>query len=179
MAKAKPESVSYASHGPGSLSNLLGEWLKTEWAARLLEVPYKGVNSEIPDLQSGQVMSAFIVPQVVLGPLKAGKLRALAVTARERLAILPDVPTTAEAGLPGLEAIVWNGIFVPAGTPASVVERLHRELVRAYNAPEVREQLRAGGSYAAADTPEEFAAFVRSEKEKWGRLSREAGIKAQ
>src|SRR5919197_256562 len=139
LARAKPDTVSFASHGPGSLPSLLGAWLKAEWGVHLLEVPYKGVNSEIPDLQSGQVMSAFIVPQVVLGPLDAGKLRALAVTARERLAILPDVPTTAEAGLPGLEAIVWNGIFVPAGTPASVVERLHRELVRAYNAPEVRE----------------------------------------
>ena len=80
-------------------------------------------------LEESALMSAFIVPQVVLGPLKAGKLRALAVTARERLAILPDVPTTAQAGFPGLEAIVWNGIFVPAGTPASVVERLHGELV--------------------------------------------------
>ena len=178
QARAKPESVSYASHGPGSLSNLLGEWLKTEWGARLLEVPYKGVNSEIPDLQSGQVMSAFIVPQVVVAAIKAGKLRVLAVTARERLAILPDVPTTVEAGVPGLEAVVWNGIFVPAGTPQAVVQALHRELVRAYNAPEIREQLRAGGSYAAADTPEEFAAFVRAEKEKWGRVIREAGIKA-
>jgi tripartite-type tricarboxylate transporter receptor subunit TctC len=178
LAKAKPESVSYASHGPGSLANLFGEWLKSEWGARLLEVPYKGVNSEIPDLQSGQVMSAFIVPQVVLGPIKAGKLRVLAVTARERLAILPDAPTTAEAGVPGLEAMVWNGIFVPAGTPAGVVQALHRELVRAYNAPEIREQLRAGGSYAAADTPEEFAAFVRAEKEKWGKVIREAGLKA-
>src|SRR5436190_10292835 len=178
QAKAKPESVSYASHGPGSLSNLLGEWLKTEWGARLLEVPYKGVNSEIPDLQSGQVMSAFIVPQVVVAAVKAGKLRVLAVTARERLAILPDVPTTAEAGVPGLEAVVWNGIFVPAGTPQGVVHALHRELVRAYNAPEIREQLRAGGSYAAADTPEEFAAFVRAQQEKWSRVIREAGIKA-
>lgn len=178
QAKARPESVSYASHGPGSLSNLLGEWLKIEWGARLLEVPYKGVNSEIPDLQGGQVMSAFIVPQVVAAAIKAGKLRVLAVTARERLAILPEVPTTAEAGVPGLEAVVWNGIFVPAGTPPGVVQVLHRELVRAYNAPEIREQLRAGGSYAAADTPEEFAAFVRAEKEKWGRVIREAGVKA-
>jgi tripartite-type tricarboxylate transporter receptor subunit TctC len=98
--------------------------------------------------------------------------------AKERLAILPDVPSVAEAGLGQLEAIAWNGIFVPAGTPAPVVQALHRELVRAYNAPEIREQLRAGGSYAAADTPEEFAAFVRAEKEKWGRVIREAGIKA-
>jgi len=179
LAKAKPDSVSYASHGPGSLANLLGEWLKAETGARLLEVPYKGVNSEIPDLQSGQVMMAFIVPQVVLGAVRGGKLRVLAVTARERLAILPDAPTTAQAGVPGLEAVVWNGIFVPAGTPQSVVQTLHRELVRAYNAPEIREQLRSGGSYAAADAPEEFAAFVRAEKEKWSRVIREAGIKAQ
>jgi tripartite-type tricarboxylate transporter receptor subunit TctC len=178
LAKAKPESISYASHGPGSLSNLLGEWLKSEWGARLLEVPYKGVNSEIPDLQSGQVMMSFTVPQVVIAAIRAGKLRALAVTARERLAIVPDVPTTAEAGVPGLEAVVWNGIFVPAGTPQSVVQTLHRELVRAYNAPEIREQLKGGGSYAAADTPEEFGAFVQSEKEKWGRVIRESGIKA-
>ena len=178
QAKARPDSTSYASHGPGSLSHLLGEWLKTEWGARLLEVPYKGVNSEIPDLQSGQVMSAFIVPQVVLAAVRAGKLRVLAVTARERLAILPEVPTATEAGVPGLEAVVWNGIFVPAATPGGIVQALHRELVRAYNAPEIREQLRAGGSYAAADTPEEFAAFVRAEKQKWGRVIREAGIKA-
>jgi tripartite-type tricarboxylate transporter receptor subunit TctC len=177
LARAKPDTVTYASHGPGSLPNLLGAWLNAEWGLHLVEVPYKAVNAEIPDLQSGQVMTAFIVPQVVLAPLKAGKLRALAVTARERLSILPDVPTTAEAGLPGLEAIVWNGIFVPAGTPANVIQALHRELVRAYNAPEIRAQLRAGGSYAAADTPEEFLAFVRAEAQKWGRLGRAAGIK--
>ena len=178
LARAKPDTVTLASHGPGSLPNLLGAWLKAEWGAHLLEVPYKGVNSEIPDLQSGQVMSAFIVPQVVLAAVRAGKLRVLAVTARERLAILPEVPTATEAGVPGLEAVVWNGIFVPAATPGAIVQALHRELVRAYNAPEIREQLRAGGSYAAADTPEEFAAFVRAEKEKWGRVIREAGIKA-
>ena len=178
LARAKPDSISLASHGPGSLPSLIAAWLRTEWGMRLLEVPYKGVNSEIPDLQSGQVMSAFTVPQVVLAALKAGKLRALAVTAKERLAILPDVPTAAEAGMPGLEAIVWNGIFVPAGTPQAVIQALHRELVKAYNAPEIREQLRAGGSYAAADTPEEFLAFVQSEKQKWSKVIREAGIKA-
>ena len=91
----------------------------------------------------------------------------------------PAVPIDLEAGLPELQATVWNGIFVPAGTPRPVIEALHRELVRAYTAPDVRDQLRAGGSYAAADTPEEFAAFVRSEKERWGKLGRESGIKPQ
>jgi tripartite-type tricarboxylate transporter receptor subunit TctC len=177
-AKAKPDALTYASHGPGSVSQLVAEMLKMERGARLLEVPYKGVNSELADLQGGQVSTAFPVPQVVVAAVRSGKLRALAVMAKERLAILPDVPSVAEAGLGQLEAIAWNGIFVPAGTPAPVVQALHRELVRAYNAPEIREQLRAGGSYAAADTPEEFAAFVRAEKEKWGRVIREAGIKA-
>jgi len=177
-AKANPDKLTYASHGPGSVSQLVGEMLKLERGVRLLEVPYKGVNSELPDLQGGQLNTAFPVPQVVLGAIRGGKLRALAVMGPQRLDILPDVPSVAELGLPQVEAIAWNGIFVPAGTPAAVVQALHRELVRAYTAPEVREQLRAGGSYAAADTPDEFAAFVRAEQEKWSRVIREAGIKA-
>jgi tripartite-type tricarboxylate transporter receptor subunit TctC len=179
LARSKPESVSLASHGPGSLPALLVEWFKAELNVRFLEVPYKAVNAELPDLAGGQVMSAFAVPQVVLAGVRSGKMRALAVTAPERLEILPDVPTTTEAGLPALQATVWNGIFVPAGTPQAVIQVLHRELVRAYTAPDVREQLRGGGSYAAADTPEEFAAFVRAEKEKWSKLGRQAGIKPQ
>ena len=97
----------------------------------------------------------------------------------ERLSILPDVPSVAELGMPQLEATAWNGIVVAAGTPPNVVQALHRELVKAYNAPDVKEQLRNGGAYAAADTPEQFGAFIRAEKEKWGRVIREAGIKAQ
>lgn len=177
-AKANPDKLTYASHGPGSVSQLVGEMLKLERGVRLLEVPYKGVNSELPDLQGGQLSTAFPVPQMVLGAIRGGKLRALAVMGRERLDILPNVPSVAELGMPQLEAIAWNGIFVPAGTPSNVVQTLHRELVRAYTAPEVRDQLRAGGSFAAADTPEEFAAFVRAEQEKWSRVIREAGIKA-
>ena len=178
-AKAKPDGFSYASHGPGSVSQLVGEMLKLERGVRLLEVPYKGVNSELPDLTGGQLNVAFPVPQVVLGAIRSGKLRALAVLGSQRLDILPDVPTVAELGLPQLEAVAWNGIFVPAGTPQPVIQALHRELVRAYTAPEVKQQLHGGGAYAAADTPEEFTAFVRAEKEKWGRVIREAGIKAQ
>lgn len=179
VAKAKPEGMTYAMHGPGSISQLAGQMIKLERGARMLEVPYKGVNSEIPDLTGGQLSAAFLVPQVVTAAIRSGKLRALVVMGPERLPILPDVPSVVELGMPQLQATAWNGIFVPAGTPQPVVQALHRELVKAYKAPDVTEQLRNGGAYAAADTPEEFAAFVRSEKEKWGRVIREAGIKAE
>jgi tripartite-type tricarboxylate transporter receptor subunit TctC len=177
QARARPEALTYASGGPGSISQLVGEWIKHESGIRVLEVPYKAVNAELPDLHGGQVMAAFVVPQVVVSSIKSGKLRALAVTSPARVNILPDVPTTAEAGLPGIEAIVWNGIFVPAGTPAPVIQVLHRELVRAFNAPDVKGQVLNTGSDVAGDTPQEFAAFVRSENAKWGKVIKDAGIK--
>jgi tripartite-type tricarboxylate transporter receptor subunit TctC len=178
-AKAKPDSITYASAGLGSIGQLVGEWIKSEAGIKVLEVPYKAVNAEIPDLLGGQVMAAYIVPQVVVAAIKSGKLRALAVMAPARLAMFPDVPTTAEAGLPGVEAIVWNGIFVPAGTPRPVIQILHRELVKAYNAPDVKSQVENTGSQVAADTPEEFAAFVRSESAKWAKVIRDAGIRPE
>ena len=175
--KAKPGAITYGSAGPGSSSQLVASWLESETGIKMLEVPYKGVNAEIPDLIAGQVMAAFVVPQVVVAPIKAGRLRALAVFGDKRLPGLPDVPTSAEAGLPGVEALVWNGIFAPAGTPRPVIDILHRELVKAYNAPEIKAQVEATGSYVAADTPEEFAAFIRAEVAKWGKVGRAAGIK--
>ena len=178
-AKAKPGAVTFASAGPGSIGQLVGFWVQSETGTRMLEVPYKGVNAEIPDLISGQVQVSFPVPQVVTAAVKAGKLRALAVLGEKRLAGLRDVPTSAEAGLPGVQALAWNGIFAPAGTPRPVIEVLHRELVKAYNAPETKAQVEATGSYVAADTPEEFAAFIRAEVAKYQKLGRAAGIKPQ
>jgi len=177
LAKQKRGAMTYASHGPGSIAQLVGEWIKTETGSDILEVPYKAVNAELTDLVGGQVMTAFPVPQVVVSAVKSGKLRALAVLGSERINVLPDVPTAKEAGLPGIEALAWNGIFVPAGTPRPVIDALHRELVRAYTAPEVKSQVLGTGSYVAADTPEEFAAFIRAENEKWGKVIREAKIK--
>ena len=179
LARTKPDAITYASGGPGSISQLVGEWVKSEARIKVLEVPYKAVNAEIPDLLAGVVMTAYVVPQVVVTAVKSGKLRALAVAGPSRLALLPDVPTTAEAGLPGVEAIVWNGIFAPAGTPRPVIQILHRELVKAYNAPDVKKQVIDTGSEVAADTPEEFAAFVRSESAKWTKVIREANIKPE
>jgi tripartite-type tricarboxylate transporter receptor subunit TctC len=178
LAKQKPGGLTYASAGPGSISQLVGEWLKSETGTEILQVPYKGVNAELPDLMGGEVVTAFVVPQVILAPVKAQKLRAVAVMGPARVNVLPDVPTTREAGLPGLEAIVWNGIFVPAGTPRNVIATLHRELVRAFNAPEVKDQVMKSGSTIAADSPEEFAAFIRAENVKWAKVIKEARITA-
>ena len=179
LAKSKPDALTYASGGPGSISQLVGEWVKSEAGIKVLEVPYKAVNAEIPDLLAGTVMTAYVVPQVIVTHVKSGKLRALAVAGPSRLALLPDVPTTAEAGLPGVEAIVWNGIFAPAGTPQPVLQILHREIVKAYNAPDVKKQVLDTGSEVVGDTPEQFAAFVRSESAKWSKVIRDANIKAQ
>ncbi len=179
LARSKPEALNYASGGPGSISQLVGEWIKFENRIKVLEVPYKGVNSEIPDLLSGVVTAAYVVPQVIAASVKAGKLRALAIAGPSRLALFPGVPTTAEAGMPGIEAIVWNGIFVPAGTPKPVIQILHREITKAYNAPDVKSQVLATGSEVVADTPEEFAAFVRAENAKWGKVIRDADIKPE
>jgi tripartite-type tricarboxylate transporter receptor subunit TctC len=177
QAKQKRGGMTYASHGPGSISQLVGEWLKSETGSDILEVPYKAVNAELTDLVGGQVMTAYTVPQVIVAAVKSEKVRALAVFGPSRINVLADVPTAKEAGLPGMEALAWNGIFVPAGTPRPVIDVLHRELVRAFNAPDVKAQVTATGSYIAADTPEEFAAFIRAENEKWSKVIRDAKIK--
>ena len=179
LAKSKPGALTYASGGPGSISQLVGEWVKSEAKINVLEVPYKAVNSEIPDLLAGVVQTAYVVPQVIVAHVNSGKLRALAVAGPSRLALMPGVPTTGEAGLPGVEAIVWNGIFAPAGTPRPVLQILHREIVKAYNAPDVKKQVLDTGSEVVADTPEEFAAFVRSEGTKWTKVIRDANIKPE
>ena len=178
-AKANPDGLTYASGGPGSITELLAEWIKSTSGVRILEVPYKSVGAEVPDLLSGQVNMGLIVPQSVMAPVRAGKLRALAVSGATRISAFPDVPTLQEAGLPGVEAIVWNGLFVPAGTPPAVIQVLHREVARAYNAPDVKEQVARTGSEVAADTPEEFATFVRNENAKWTKVIRDSGIKPE
>lgn len=179
LAKQKPGNLTYGSAGPGSISQLVGEWLKSETGTDIVEVRYKGVNAELPDLMGGLVSTAFVVPQVILAPVRSGKLIALAVMGPARLGALPQVPTVKEAGLPGVEAVVWNGIFVPSGTPRPVIAVLHRELVHAFNAPDVKEQVTRSGSTIAGDTPEQFAEFIRAEKAKWAKVIKDAKIKAE
>ena len=179
LAKAKPGALTYASAGPGSITQLLGEWIKLKSGTNILDVPYKSVGAEMPDLLGGQITTGYLVATAILAHVKSGKLRGLAVSGRTRLPILREVPTTAEAGLPGVEASAWSGYFVPAGVPQPVIQRLNRELVRAFNAPDIREVATATGTEVVGGRPEEFAVFIRSEIVKWGGIIKDAGIKPQ
>jgi len=179
LAKSKPGALTYSSGGPGSATQLLGEWIKSASGISVLEVPYKSVGAEIPDLLAGQVTAGYLVPNAIAPHVRAGKLRALAVAGPARVPVFRDVPTMAEAGLPGVEASVWNGYFVPSGTPQPIIQVLNRELLRTFSAPEVREQVAATGGEIVGGRPEEFAAFIRSEIAKWGKVIADAGIKLQ
>jgi tripartite-type tricarboxylate transporter receptor subunit TctC len=179
LAKTRPGAVTYASAGPGSITQLIGEWIKLKSGTDVLDVPYKSVGSELPDLLGGQIMTAYLNPVVITALVKSGKLRGLAATGPVRMAVLPDIPTMAEAGLPGVEASVWNGFFVPSGTPKPVIETLNREFSRTFNNPDVREQVAAGGGEIVGGRPEQFAGFIRQEIAKWGKVIKDAGIKPQ
>jgi tripartite-type tricarboxylate transporter receptor subunit TctC len=178
LAKAKPNSLTYAHGGTGAITQMVGELLKLTAGIQVREVPYKAIGAELPDLTGGHVDTAFLSPVVIRDMVRSGKLRALAIADRERLAILPDVPTMAEAGYP-IEGLGWNGIFVPAGTPRPVIERLQKEIARVLQLKEIQDDALALGTRAGGEKPEEFAAFVRSEVQKWGKVIKDAAIKAQ
>jgi tripartite-type tricarboxylate transporter receptor subunit TctC len=178
MARTEPGKVSYASAGPGSMQQLVAAALEKAAGISLLEVPYKSQALEIPDLISGQINTSFAYYPVLVPHLQSGRVRALAVASKQRLAALPDVPTFAEAGFPGIEGKGWMGIMVPLGTPEPVIRRLHKELAQILKSPEIVEQWLASGAEPGGNTPEEFAAYINEEYERWGRLLRERGIKA-
>ncbi len=179
LAKARPGALTYASAGPGSITQLLGEWIKLKGGVNVLDVPYKSVGAEMPDLLGGQIKTGYLVASAIAAHVQSGKLRGLAVSGRTRLPIIREVPTTAEAGLPGVEASAWSGYFVPAGVPHAIIQRLNQELVRAFTSPEIRELATSTGTEVVGGRPEAFAAFIRSEIAKWGGIIREAGIRPQ
>ena len=178
LAKAKPNSLTYAHGGTGAITQMVGELLKLTAGIQVREVPYKAIGAELPDLTGGHVSTAFLSPVVIRDMVRAGKLRALAIADRERLSILPEVPTMAEGGY-AIVGLGWNGIFVPAGTPRAVIDRLQQEIARVLQLKEIQDDAAALGTRAGGEKPEAFAAFVRSEVEKWGKVIRDAGIKAQ
>jgi tripartite-type tricarboxylate transporter receptor subunit TctC len=179
LAKAKPRGYTYASGGSGSVIQLLAERIKAAGGIDVVEVPYKSLGADLPNLIAGHVDAGFSVASTLAPHIRGGRLRALAVAGPRRLSALPEIPTMAEAGLPGMEATVWNGIFAPAGTPRALLLLLQQNFARALNSPEVREQIAASGAELGGRPPEEFAAFVRAEAGKWGRVIKEAGIRLE
>jgi tripartite-type tricarboxylate transporter receptor subunit TctC len=178
-ARANPGRLNFASNGNGSSSQLAAVMFDTMAGVDMVHVPYKGLSPALADLLSGQVQLMFSSVVAILPHIKAGKLRGLATTGAKRLASLPELPTIAESGLPGYEASSWYGILAPAGTPRDIVARLNAELGKALDQPEVRASLIAEGAEPAGGSPEAFAAHIRSEMERLGKLIRDANIRLE
>jgi tripartite-type tricarboxylate transporter receptor subunit TctC len=177
LAKEKPGQINFASSGAGTSIHLSGELFKTMAGVDMTHVPYKGSAPAITDLIGGQVQVMFDNLPSSLAQIKAGKLRAVAVTSLKRAPALPDVPTLNESGLPGFEASSWFGILGPAGTPPAVVTRINAEVNKWLQSPDAREKLLAQGAEAAGGTPESFVAHIKSETEKWAKVVKASGAK--
>ena len=176
LAKEKPGELNFASSGNGSSIHLSGELFKAMTGVDIVHVPYKGSGPAVVDLLGGQVEMMFDNLPSSAPHIKAGKLRPLGVTSKERSPTLPDVPTIAEAGVPGYEALSWFGVLVPAGTPDAVVTRLQQEIAKILADPAMRERFAELGAVPVGDTPAEFAAFIGSETAKWADVVQKAGI---
>jgi len=176
-ARAKPESVKQALAGTGTVGHLAGEMLSKKANFKVLSVPYKGAAPAITDLLGGQTDYMFSTPQSVLGMLQGGKLRALAVSSSQRLKVLPQVPTVAEQGYKGFEAVDWKMVVAPANTPAPVLRRLNAAAEKVLNSASFTAQMAAEGSTPIGGNLEKIAAYLKAEQSEWGDLIREAGIK--
>jgi tripartite-type tricarboxylate transporter receptor subunit TctC len=155
------------------------ELLLAMTATKMLHVPYKGPGPGLLDLVAGRVQAMATSITAALPHVRSGRLRLLGVTTARRVSILPDAPTIAEAGVPGYEAVQWWGLLVPAGTPAEIIARLHKETVAVMGAQGIRERFEHEGMTVVAGTPQEFSAFIRSETEKWAKIVKSAGIRPQ
>ena len=177
LAKAKPDALSFASSGSGGVSHLVGEMFKAQAGVQMLHIPYKGDAPALADLVGGQVSLEFGTALSFLPYIQSGRLKALAVTSLKRSQVMPDVPTVAESGLKGFEALQWFGVFAPAGTRAEVVTRLNTEIVKILHTADMRERLTKLASEVMADTPEQFAAFQKAEIAKWAKVVRDSGAR--
>ena len=178
LAREKPGAINFGTAGPGTLGHLGGEMMKRLAKIDIVHVPYKGGVLAIQDLLGGHVQMVFADPQPIIPHIRAGKAKPLAVTSEKRSAVLPEIPTFAEAGLPGFVAQNWWGVWVPAATPKPALDRLHTSLVKTMTSPEVREKFEGMAIEALSSTPEALRDFTRAESERWGKLVREANIRA-
>jgi tripartite-type tricarboxylate transporter receptor subunit TctC len=179
LARAKPDQLTFSSAGSGTMSHLAMELLKIKTGLRAVHLPYKGAAPASIALMSGEAQLAFVVMPVAQVQIKAGRFRGLGVAAKTRSPVLPQVPTMIEAGVAGHEALQWNGFFAPAKTPQPVLDRLQREVVKALGDPEVKQRFADEGATPVGNTPAEFAAFFRSEAEKWNDVVKRSGAKGE
>jgi len=177
LAKAQPGKLTYASSGNGTSIHLSGELFKSMTGVDMLHIPYKGSSPAVTDLLAGQVNMMFDNIPSSLPHIKAGKLRALAVTGSKRSQLLPDLPTIAEAGVPGYDSYVWFGVVAPAGTPPEIIARLNAALVKTAATPEFRDRLTSQGYDVLSSTPEQMAVSIRGEITKWGKVVKASGAK--
>ena len=175
--KERPGQVDYASSGNGSGQHLFAALLASSTGLKMNHIPYKGSGQATTDLLGGQVMVSIPGTAGMVGHIKAGKLRALAVTGAKRSPQLPDVPTVMESGVPGFEAYVWMGLLAPKGTPPAIIDRLHREVVAVLATAEVKTYMATAGIEIVGSTPAEFGRFFRAEKDLWAKVVRETGAK--
>jgi len=175
LAKAQPGSIDYASSGNGSAQHLVGALFTTMAGVNLNHVPYKGSNQAMNDVIGGQVKVSFVGVPNALPNLNSGKLKALGVSTAKRYAELPDVPTIAEAGVPGYDATIWLGLLAPPGTPREIVQKLNTDISRILSTPEARKLMASAGVDVATSTPEDFGRLMQSELDRWGKVVRETG----
>jgi tripartite-type tricarboxylate transporter receptor subunit TctC len=176
LAKREPGKLVFGSGGTGAITHLAGEIFKQTAGVNLTHVPYKGSSQAMADLLGGHIALMFENLPGALGNIKSGKLRALAVLSEKRAPAVPDLPTIAEAGLPGAEAVSWFGLFTTAGTPQAVVDRLNRETVAAIRKPEIQARIVDAGAEPVGSTAAEFGRLVRAERDKWGKVIKTTGL---
>ncbi|MFN2644097.1 MAG: tripartite tricarboxylate transporter substrate binding protein [Burkholderiales bacterium] len=179
FAKAHPGKLNYASSGAGAAAHLSGELFKAMTGVLMVHVPYKGAQPALTDVIAGQCQLMFATSASALAYIRAGRLRALAVTTAERSPSVPELPTVAEAGVAGFESITWHGVVVPAATPTVLVERLNREINVALGDPELRARLEGLGAEIAGGTPQQFSAYIAREIPKWTKVVRDSGARAE
>ena len=177
-AKANPAKLNFASTGPASLAHLAGELFALSTGTQLVHVPYKGVGAALPDLLSGRIHLSFLSGGSVYPQVRSQKLKALAIASTTRAKMAPELPTMIEAGVPGFVVTQWHGLLAPRGTPRAVIERLHGEIVKAVQRPEVASRLALDGTEAIASSPKAFAAHLRSEAAQWAKVAKAANIQS-
>jgi len=179
LAKARPGELNYASSGSGAAAHLAGELFKAMTGVQMVHIPYKGAQPALTDVIAGQAQLMFATSASVIPYIKAGRLRALAVTTSQRSRSVPELPTVSEAGVPGFEAITWHGVVVPAATQGATIERLNADIVRVLRMRDLRERLESLGAELATGTPQDFADYIAREIPKWAKVVKDSGARAE